>query len=212
MTLPLWYEPSGEPPATNAILPFDGSAVLHASFIEAPTADDLMARLLDEVPWMSHDLILFGRKVTEPRLSAWVADEGVSYAYSGVERPPQPWTPTLTELRRLCQSSLGVRFNSVLANLYRSGDDAMGWHADDEPELGNEPVIASLSFGAERRFDFRHRFTGETCSVVLPHGSLLVMAGRTQSHWVHRVARSKRVTGPRINLTFRFVQRRRSTN
>lgn len=193
------------------LLPHDGSARLLGRCIPADEADEMFRRLLDEVPWQSHDLVLFGRKMTEPRLSAWIGDEGVSYTYSGVARTPTPWTPTLDALRRLCESRLdalfpGVRFNSVLANLYRSGDDSMGWHSDDEPELGPTPIIASLSFGNERRFDFRHRVSGETASVLLPHGSLLVMSGETQTHWKHRIARTKSSKAPRINLTFRFVR------
>lgn len=194
----------------SEVLPHDGSALLRVSWIEWVRADALFAQLMAQVPWQSHDLVLFGKKMKEPRLSAWVADPGVSYTYSGARRVPQPWTPALTELRHLCESTLaprfsGVVFNSVLANLYRSGDDSMGWHADDEPELGPTPVIASLSFGDERRFDFRHRTTGETVQVVLPHGSLLVMSGATQSHWKHRLAKTKAGRGQRINLTFRFV-------
>lgn len=193
------------------LLPGDGSAYLLPRWVSTTQADKLLQRLLDEVPWHSHDLVLFGKKMTEPRLSAWVADDGVSYSYSGIRRVPETWTPTLTELRQLCESTLasrfpGVAFNSVLANLYRSGDDSMGWHADDEPELGPTPVIASLSFGDERRFDFRHRTSGETVRVYLPHGSLLVMSGETQIHWKHCLAKTKASHSPRVNLTYRFVR------
>lgn len=192
------------------VLSRDGSARLLTRCIPPHDADAMLEALLDEVPWQTHDLVLFGKKLTEPRLSAWVGDDGVSYTYSGVPRTPAPWTPTLDTLRRLCESRLDallprVAFNSVLANLYRSGDDSMGWHADDEPELGPTPVIASLSFGDERRFDFRHRATGESTSIVLPHGSLLVMSGTTQTNWKHRIARTKASRGPRVNLTYRFV-------
>ena len=197
------------------VLPRDGSALLLASWLENPQADEMLRQLLDEVPWQSHDLVLFGKKMTEPRLSAWVGDEGVSYTYSGVRRVPGAWTRTLAELRHLCESTLAsmfpdVRFNSVLANLYRSGDDSMGWHADDESELGPTPVIASVSFGDERRFDFRHRASGETVSVPLPHGSLLVMSGATQMHWKHRLAKTKASRSPRVNLTYRYVHASRS--
>ena len=191
--------------ADGEILPHDGSARLVAGFIPGCEADEMMTKLIDEVPWTTHDLVLFGKKMTEPRLSAWIGDAGVSYAYSGIKRTPAPWTPTLADLRTRCEAAVGKAFNSVLANLYRSGDDSMGWHADDEPEMGPEPVIASVSFGAERRFDFKHRASGETVSVVLPHGSLLVMSGVSQVCWKHRIARSKAVTAPRINLTYRFV-------
>jgi len=192
------------------VLPHDGSALLSERWIDHSEADAMLARLMEEVPWQSHDLVLFGKRMAEPRLSAWVADDDVSYTYSGVRRVPATWTPTLTELRHRCESTLasrfrGVAFNSVLANLYRSGDDSMGWHADDEPELGPKPIIASLSFGDERRFDFRHRSSGETARVDLPHGSLLVMSGVTQTHWKHCLARTKKSRSPRVNLTYRFV-------
>lgn len=187
------------------VLPHDGSARLCQSLFSRSESDDLLLALLEEVTWSSHELVLFGRKVTEPRLSAWVADEGVAYTYSGMPRRPDPWSPTLFRLRQTAEATTGSKFNSVLANLYRSGDDAMGWHADDEPELGRDPVIASLSFGDERRFDFRHRTTGESVSVTLPHGSLLVMSGPTQANWKHRIARTKKSHNPRVNLTFRYV-------
>jgi alkylated DNA repair dioxygenase AlkB len=112
----------------------------------------------------------------------------------------------LTSIRDRCTEITKADYNSVLANLYRSGHDAMGWHADDEPELGVDPVIASVSLGEERRFDFRHRTTGETTGIVLPHDSLLVMSGSTQTHWMHRIARTKKAHGARINLTYRFVR------
>jgi alkylated DNA repair dioxygenase AlkB len=187
------------------ILPCDGSAVLHESFLEPTAADEILARLLGEVSWQHHSITLFGRVVPEPRMSSWIADVGVSYLYSGRRRQPAPWTDTLTYLRDKAGDLAGNRFNSVLANLYRSGNDSMGWHADDEPELGPEPVIASISLGAERRFDFRHNITGDRASTILPHGSLLVMSGESQHAWKHRMAKTARVHEPRINLTFRSV-------
>lgn len=194
------------PDSDQEVLPFDGSARLTPSFVPGEAADRFLASLLDEVPWSTHDLILFGKKMTEPRMSAWVADTGVSYTYSGTRRSPEPWTPTLIDLRKRCEDAAHAQFNSVLANLYRNGDDSMGWHADDEPELGPEPVIASLSFGDERRFDFRHRESGEVVSVALPHGSLLVMSGVSQACWKHRIARTRSSRTARVNLTFRLVR------
>jgi alkylated DNA repair dioxygenase AlkB len=187
------------------VLPSDGSAVLHESFLEPAEADEMLATLLTEVPWQHHAITLFGKEVPEPRMSAWIADPGVSYLYSGRRRDPEPWTDTLAGLRDRAGEIAGSRFNSVLANLYRDGTDSMGWHADDEPELGTEPVIASVSLGAERRFDFRHNLTGETVSAILPHGSLLVMSGASQHSWKHRIAKATRVLQPRLNLTFRNV-------
>lgn len=196
----------GEP---REILPYDGSAVLHESFLAPDEADRALRSLLGEVPWQQHSIILFGKNVPEPRLSAWVADAGVSYLYSGRRREPAPWTPTIADLRARAGATAGTVFNSVLANLYRDGNDTMGWHADDEPELGPAPVIASVSLGAERRFDLRHNVTGETVSTALPHGSLLVMSGESQHAWKHRIARTARVRHERVNLTFRTVHQAR---
>ena len=187
------------------LLPHDGSAVLHVSFLSPNEADDVLRVLLTEIPWQQHSITLFGKEVPEPRLSAWIAEPGVSYFYSGRRREPLPWTSTLVDIRERAATVAGAGFNSVLANLYRDGNDAMGWHADDEPELGPTPVIASVSLGAERRFDLRHNESGETVSALLPHGSLLVMSGDSQHAWKHRIARTARVGSPRINLTFRSV-------
>lgn len=187
------------------VLPFDGRAQLFPQFFNATSAQDHFNALISEVPWEEHHLVIFGKKVAEPRRSAWVADNDIHYVYSGIERPAHTWTPTLTVIRNALSRETGHPFNSVLANLYRDGNDAMGWHSDDEPCNGPEPVIASVSFGADRRFDFRHRTSKEKASVVLPHGSLLLMSGQSQHCWQHSIARSKKVTSSRINLTFRFV-------
>ena len=198
MTLPLWS-------THQEVLPHSGTATLIPGFLDASAATQAFDALMSEVVWEAHEIVLFGKKHAEPRLSSWVGDPGVTYTYSRSPRDPHPWATTLAALREACEERSSTTFNSVLANLYRSGNDAMGWHADDEPELGSQPVIASVSLGEERRFDFRHRTTGETTSVHLPHGSLLVMAGETQTNWMHRIARTKKPLGPRINLTYRFV-------
>ena len=189
----------------KAVLPYDGTAVLHESFIATREADFLFDNLLHEIAWETHQLVIFGKKVDEPRLSAWIADAGIAYTYSKVLRQPLPWTKTVGDIRKRVSLAANAPFNSVLANLYRDGDDAMGWHSDNEPCNGPEPTIASVSFGATRRFDFRHTVTKQKVSVFLPHGSLLIMAGRSQEHWQHQIARTARVSEPRINLTFRNV-------
>lgn len=169
-------------------------------------ADALFADLLGEIPWQSHRLRIFGRDVDAPRLSCWIGDADAVYTYSGTRFEPRPWTPTVAALRDDLRRRLGVRFNSVLANLYRDGRDSMGWHGDDEPELGPEPVIASLSFGSVRTFRLRSRRTRETAlSIELAHGSLLVMAGGTQRHYQHALPKRVRVAVPRVNLTFRRI-------
>ncbi|MFM9226531.1 MAG: alpha-ketoglutarate-dependent dioxygenase AlkB family protein [Actinomycetota bacterium] len=190
----------------HELLPRDGSALLVPDFLTPDDADALLDRLGSAIPWEATSLVMFGREVAEPRLSAWIADKGVVYGYSGRTRRVHPWTPDLDRVRGLCELRTGAPFNGVLANLYRNGRDHMGWHADDEPSLGPEPIIASVSLGAERRFDLRHRKTGETISCLLPHGSLLVMSGRSQTAWKHRLPRSARVSDPRLNLTFRLVR------
>lgn len=187
------------------LLPGDGSALLWQGFLAASEARDVAETLMSEVPWGTWSIAMFGRSLPEPRLSAWVGDPGTDYRYSRRTRSPLPWTPTLLAIREQCESVAGARFNAVLANLYRDGRDSMGWHADDEPENGPDPTIASVSLGAERRFDFRHRDTGETIRTVLPSGSLLVMSGPCQSHWVHQVPKSTKTSGPRVNLTYRRV-------
>lgn len=180
---------------------------LDPRWLEASEADALFAVLRRGLPWSNHAVRLFGREHPAPRLSAWMGD--AAYRYSGVVREPQPWTPALAALRDRLSGELGTAFNSVLANLYRDGADAMGWHADDEPELGDAPVIASVSLGAVRRFAMKHR-TGEgRFALDLPHGSLLVIAGATQAAWRHSLPRTRRAVGPRINLTFRRVAPRR---
>ena len=149
--------------------------------------------------------MVYGRSYPTPRLTCWVADPGYSYRYSGLQQAIHPWTAELETLRELLLDQLGVRFNSLLLNRYRDGADRMGWHADDELSNGPEPLIASLSFGAERRFDLRHRETNQIVSTQLPHGSLLVMSGLSQKCWLHWVAKEPHVTQARINLTFRHL-------
>ena len=195
----LWSEPQ----SPTEVLPHDGSAVLWPNFLIE--SDEIYRQLVADIPWEEHYITMFGKRTKEPRLSAWFHTDGVAYEYSRSVRQANTFTPLLSQIMEHCEQAAGARFNSVLANLYRDGSDAMGWHADDEPELGREPVIASISLGAERRFDFRHRESGDTVRVVLPHGSLLVMSGQTQHCWVHQIARTTRVSEPRINLTFRFT-------
>jgi len=197
-----------DPPAGvgHELLPHGGSAVLTLDVITPDDERTAFATLRSELPWRQNHLNMFGRTVPEPRLVTWMGDPGADYSYSGIRLDPVPWTPEVAALRAACSSVAGVEFNSVLANLYRDGNDSVDWHADDEPQLGREPVIASLSLGATRRFDLRHRESGETVRVDLPPGSVVVMSGRCQHEWVHRVAKTKRPVGPRINLTFRTIR------
>lgn len=166
----------------------------------------LFATLRDAVPWEVHRIRLFGREHASPRLSCWIGDPAAVYRYSGTRFAPHPWLPELAALRERLRAELGAPFNSVLANLYRDGRDAMGWHSDDESELGPAPVIASVSLGTPRRFALKHRRDPALRhALVLEPGSLLVMAGATQRHWKHALPRTAKPVGARINLTFRQV-------
>lgn len=169
-------------------------------------AGALMQRLVREIPWTQHQVRMFGRELPSPRLSAWIGDADAVYTYSRVRHQPAPWTPALAQLRERLQVELGARFNSVLANRYRDGRDSMGWHADDEPELGPEPLIASISLGAVRRMRFRARDRSAVAAIDLADGSLLLMGGRTQTLYQHAVDKTRADTGERINLTFRWIQ------
>ena len=157
-----------------------------------------------ELAWEQHSITLYGRTTPTPRLTAWVGD--AAYRYSGLVNQPQRWSPTLRELRDRLAAELDVAFNSCLANLYRDGSDSMGYHSDDEPELGTRPTIASVSLGDRRRFALRHRRTGERWTWDLGAGDLLVMTEESQSDYAHAVPKTSRTVGPRLNLTFRQLR------
>jgi alkylated DNA repair dioxygenase AlkB len=197
--------PPSIPPCRRIELP-DADVRLWPHAVAAGRADALFATLRHGIAWEQEHVLLFGERRRVPRLVAWHGDPGTTYVYSGTAHEPRAWTAELLELRNLAEALTGHRYNSVLLNLYRAGDDGMGWHADDEPELGREPVIASVSLGASRRFKLRHRQHRTVTSLELGHGSLLAMAGATQHRYVHAVPKTARPVGPRINLTFRLVQ------
>jgi alkylated DNA repair dioxygenase AlkB len=183
-----------------------GELLWWPGFLDAAEAARAFLAVRDEVPWERHTLRLYGRDVAMPRLSCWIGDADAVYAYSGARYVPRAWTPTLAALRERVAAACGVAFDSVLANRYRDGRDAMGWHADDEPELGPAPVIASLSLGAARRFRLRRKDERTTTRAIeLTPGSLLVMQGATQTHWQHALPRTAKPVGERINLTFRKI-------
>ncbi|WP_460891179.1 alpha-ketoglutarate-dependent dioxygenase AlkB family protein [Rufibacter soli] len=185
----------------------DAEVYLLKDFLSPANATGLFEALEAKAAWRQEKITLFGRQIDQPRLTAWYADAGKAYTYSGLTWEPLPWLPELTQLRNQLETLTGASFNSVLLNLYRHGQDSMGWHADDEPELGPNPIIASISLGQERTFSFRHRQQkGLKQQLVLPSGSLLLMAGETQHHWHHQVPKSAKTLAPRINLTFRFIE------
>ena len=168
----------------------------------------LLARLFSHVSWRQDSITVRGRTHLLPRLQQWYGDEGSVYSYAGIKMEPLPWLPYLQEIREDLERVVGKPFNSVLLNLYRNGSDTVGWHADDEPELGVDPVIASISLGAERDLLFKHNdpnVRADRVRIALAHGSLLVMSGQTQRCWKHSLPRRARVTLPRINLTFRNI-------
>lgn len=175
-------------------------------FLPDGEARSSMQRIDGEADWRRHAIRMFGREILSPRLTAYQADEGVRYSYSGITLEPAEWTPAVAEIRQRVEEVVDRPFNSVLINKYRGGSDSMGWHADNEDELGEEPVIASVSLGAERRFLLRENETGENVETTLMSGSLLVMGGRSQHDWKHSVPKTKKDVGPRINLTFRLVR------
>lgn len=183
----------------------DGDVVYFDNWLDAITASDYFSHLASSLNWQQDTIKLFGKPVKIPRLQAWYGDATTQYTYSGLTMVPQPWTPVLNRLRKMCELTAQTSFNSVLANWYRDGQDSMGMHADDEIELGAQPVIASLTLGEARPFIFKHKETKCTHRVHLEHGSLLLMQGETQRYYLHGINKTTKALGGRINLTFRYV-------
>lgn len=185
----------------------DGELTLIEGWLGPDEAGRYLDALENEITWEQSTIRIMGRDVRIPRLNAWYGDPGANYTYSGTTFEALPWTPTLEKMRSRIEKTVGESFNSVLANLYRSGEDGMGWHADDEPELGRNPLIASVSLGDTRKFSLKHRRRKDIDPVYLwlQPGSLLVMSGATQHHWRHSVPKTKKPVGTRINLTFRQI-------
>ena len=190
----------------NNLLPIDGELFLFNSIVAEEDCRRYMSALQQQIEWKQEGMRMFGKYVDFPRLTAWYADEGKYYSYSGLVNKPLPWLPCLMELKAIAERLSDHSFNSVLLNYYRTGNDSMGWHSDDEPELGMLPIIASLNFGAVRKIQFRHKSnTDVKVEVILPSGSLLLMKGSIQRHWQHQVPKQKKIHEPRINLTFRQI-------
>jgi alkylated DNA repair dioxygenase AlkB len=186
------------------LLSCDGEVFLFEHAIEERDADRLLDQLVGSIAWRQEIATIMGRRMPIPRLTAWHGEAG--YVYSGIAMQPAAWTPPLLELKRCAEAHAGQAFNSVLLNLYRDGRDSVSWHADNEPGLGRNPVIASISLGATRRFQLKHRRRDERVAIDLTHGSCLLMAGTTQHHWLHQLPKTARPVGPRINLTFRSMR------
>lgn len=181
--------------------------VYHRHLLPMSGAARMLRRLIDDIAWRQDSIVLWGKSVPQPRLTAWYGDAGRSYTYSGLTLDPLPWTDDLELLRVMAESAADARFNSVLLNYYRDHNDSVGFHSDDEPELGATPVIGSISLGATRTLTFkpRKRKDLESVRIALESGSLLVMKGDTQRNWKHAVAKESRPCGPRVNLTFRRI-------
>jgi alkylated DNA repair dioxygenase AlkB len=180
---------------------------LWPQWLSVSVADQWLTLLTEQTPWQQPQVRIFGRHVAVPRLVAWYGDAEASYRYSGLTHQPLPWTPLLAQIRAQVEQAAGQSLNGVLLNYYRDGQDSMGWHSDDEAELGVNPLIASLNLGGTRRFDLRRKGQNRIeHSLDLQHGSLLVMRGATQHHWQHQVAKTRASCAPRLNLTFRLIK------
>ena len=188
------------------LLDKDGEAFFFENVFSKEESDQYLMKLQNEIAWRQEPIKIFGKSVMQPRLTAWYGDADKTYRYSGLLMTPQAWSPSLLEIKKRVEALAAVEFTSVLLNFYRNERDSMGWHRDNEKELGQNPVIGSVSFGATRRFDFRHYFEKSLkSSVDLTHGSFLLMKGATQQNWEHSIQKSSRPIGPRINLTFRVL-------
>ena len=172
-------------------------------------SDELSAQIFDElsnkISWMNETVIMFGKAITTKRKVAFYANEGISYTYSKITKNALQWLPALEQVKLTIEQYTGQKYNACLLNYYHNGNEGMGWHADNERELGINPVIASVSLGSARRFDLKHTTTGELKQLILPHGSLLLMGGTMQHNWKHCIAKTTKIHQPRINLTFRML-------
>lgn len=183
----------------------DGNVNYYEKFFSEEKCEKYFEDFMKTIQWKHDEVLIFGKKIITKRQVAWYGETGLKYTYSKTTKIAHSWTKELLEIKNLIESKIGESFNSCLLNLYHSGEEGMGWHSDDEKDLVRDSAIASVSFGAERKFVFKHKKTKETISLNLENGSLLLMQGKTQSHWSHRLPPSKKVPSPRINLTFRSI-------
>ena len=190
---------------TTNLLPKDGTVTYYGRIMGVAEANAYTDILLKTIAWKNDEAVIFGKHIITKRKAAWYGDKQYSYTYSNTTKHALPWTKELSALKKLAEEKTGVAYNSCLLNLYHDGDEAMAWHSDDEKALVKNGTIASLSFGAERKFMFKHKRTGETVSLILENGSLLTMKDDTQTNWLHRLTKSVKVVQPRVNLTFRIM-------
>jgi alkylated DNA repair dioxygenase AlkB len=193
-----------ENPSKN-LLPYNGTVNYYGRVLEPKQAESYYERLMQSIDWRNDEAVIFGKRIITARKVAWYGDEKFPYRYSGTTKYALKWTTELLELKRITEEFTGETYNSCLLNLYHNGSEGMAWHSDGEKDLKPNGAIASLSFGAERKFAFKHKKEKETVVLTLEHGSLLVMKNETQTYWQHRLPPTKKVSQPRINLTFRTI-------
>jgi alkylated DNA repair dioxygenase AlkB len=189
-----------------SLLPYDGMVLYYGRIFSLPEADQILIELLNTIEWKNDEAVLYGKHFITARKVAWYADKNYSYTYSGTTKHALTWTTALLNLKSKVELITKHRYNSCLLNLYHTGDEGMAWHSDDEKSLNRESSIASVTFGSERKFSFKHKRTKETISLVLENGSLLEMKGATQTNWMHRLPPTTKVKRPRVNLTFRTMK------
>ena len=187
------------------ILPYDGEVYYKKCIWDKPNAENLLREMQQHLHWQHDELMMFGKKITTNRKVSWYGDKAFTYTYSRTTKSAIPWHPLLLPIREKTETVTNASFNACLCNFYHHGNEGMTWHSDDDKEFGLNPTIASLSFGAERTFSFRHKITKEVISIILESGSVLLMKSNTQTHWVHSLPKSAKIKDPRINLTFRWV-------
>ncbi len=187
------------------LLPKDGTVNYYGKVMTDEQADYYYTALLNEIEWKNDEAVIFGKRIQTKRKVAWYGEKKFKYTYSNTTKEALPWTKELLELKEIMETKTGEKFNSCLLNLYHDGNEGMAWHSDGEKDLKKNGAIGSVSLGAERKFSFKHKETKETVSLVLHHGSLLVMKDTTQTHWLHRLPPTKLILKPRVNLTFRTI-------
>jgi len=190
---------------TENLLPYDGTVNYYDPVLNATEAAEYLHKLTHTIAWKNDEAIIFGKHIVTRRKAAWYGDTNYAYNYSNITKEALMWTPELLALKSIVEEISGSRFNSCLLNFYHNGDEGMAWHSDDEKSLGKNTTIASLSFGAERKFSFKHKITKQTVSIFLASGSLLIMKDATQTNWWHSLPKSKKILRPRVNLTFRTI-------
>ncbi|RZK41945.1 MAG: alpha-ketoglutarate-dependent dioxygenase AlkB [Pedobacter sp.] len=195
------------PTQDRNLLPFDGVVNYYGKCLSSLEADHYYDRLFNTIMWKNDEAVIFGKHILTKRKVAWYGDHPFEYTYSNITKKALPWTKDLLSLKDLCEQKTGETYNSCLLNLYHNGDEGMAWHSDGEKDLKKNGAIASMSFGAERKFGFKHKETKHSVYLTLAHGSLLVMKDITQSHWLHRLPPTKQVKTARINLTFRTIDK-----